>query len=66
MHKPWFPKRDAVHDLYMMFEMLQVLENKPLRLARWVTILYPGVRILPFEVILFKVIHHLRRAAKRD
>jgi hypothetical protein len=49
----------------MAFEMLHVFENKPLRLARWVTTLYPGLRIFSFEVIPFNVIHHLRRAAKR-
>jgi len=64
-HKPWIPKRDAVHGLYMIFEMLQVFENKPLRLARWVITLYPGLRIFSFEVSPFNVIHHLRRAAKR-
>ena len=45
--------------------MLQVFKNKPWRLARWVTTLYPGLRIFSFEVNLFNVIHHLRRAAKR-
>jgi hypothetical protein len=33
-HKLWFPKRDAVHGLYTIFEILQVFENQPLRLAR--------------------------------
>lgn len=32
MHKPWFPELDAVHNLHMSFEMLQVFENKPLKL----------------------------------
>jgi hypothetical protein len=64
-HKPWFPKRDAVHGLYMTFEMLHVFENKPLRLARWGITLYPGLRISSFEMNPFNVIHHLRRAAKR-
>jgi hypothetical protein len=49
----------------MAFEMLHVLENKPLRLARWVITLYLSVRISSFEVNPFNVIHHLRRAAKR-
>jgi hypothetical protein len=45
--------------------MLHVFENKPLRLVYWVIILYPGLRIFSFEVILFNVIYYLRRAAKR-
>lgn len=64
-HKPWFPKRDAVHGLYMTFEMLHVFENKPLRLVYWVIILYPGFRISSFEVNPFNVIYYLRKAAKR-
>lgn len=64
MHKPWFPMPDAVHCLYMAFEILQVFENKPLRLTRWVTTLYFGLRIFSFEVITFNMIQHLRRAAK--
>jgi hypothetical protein len=62
---PWFPELDAVHCLYVAFEMLQVFENKPLRLAHWVITLYLGVWISSFEVNPFNVIHHLRRAAKR-
>jgi hypothetical protein len=49
----------------MVFEMLQVFENEPLRLACWVTTLYPGLWIFSSEVNPFNVIHHLRRAAKR-
>jgi len=49
----------------MIFEAFQVFENKPLRLARWVTTLYPSLRIFPFKVNPFNVIHHLRKAAKR-
>lgn len=49
----------------MTFEMLQVFENKRLRLAHWVITLYLGVGISPFEVNPFNVIHHLRWAAKR-
>ena len=54
-----------MHYLYVAFEMLHVLENKPLRLAYWVITLYLSVRISSFEVTPFNVIHHLRRAAKR-
>jgi len=64
-HEPWFAKLDAVHSLHMAFEMLQVLENKPLRLAHWVITLYLSVWVSSFEVNPFNVIHHLRRAAKR-
>src|SRR3954447_22972798 len=64
-HKPSFAKPDSVHSLHMAFEMLHVLENKPLRLARWVMTLYLSVRISSFEVNPFNVIHHLRRAANR-
>ena len=64
-HKPRFSKRDAVHGLYMAFEIVQVFENEPLRLARWVATLYPGLRVFSFEVNPFNVIHHLRRAAER-
>jgi hypothetical protein len=49
----------------MIFEMLQMFENKPLRLVCWVTTLDPGLRIFPFEVLPFNVIHHLSRTAKR-
>jgi hypothetical protein len=49
----------------MTFEILHVFENKPPRLARWVTTLYPSLRISSFEVLPFNMIHHLRRAAKR-
>jgi hypothetical protein len=56
---------NSVDGKYMVFEMLQVIENKPLRLAYWVTTFHPGLRILSFEVTAFNVIHHLRRATKR-
>lgn len=49
----------------MVFEMLQVFENEPLRLACWVTTLYPGLQIFSFKVNSFNVIHYLCRAAKR-
>lgn len=49
----------------MVFKMLQVLEDKSLRLARWVTTLDPSLRIFPFQVLPFNVIHHLGRTAKR-
>jgi hypothetical protein len=58
------PNHDTVHGLYMVFEILHVFEIKPLRLARRVAILYPGLRIFSFEVIPFNVIHYIRRAAK--
>ena len=64
-HKPQFPKRDAVHGLYMAFEILYVFENKPLRLIRQVIILYLSLQIFSFKVIPFNVIYYLRRAAKR-
>lgn len=36
MHKPWFPELDAVHFLYVAFEMLQEFENKPqIELTWW-------------------------------
>jgi hypothetical protein len=54
-----------MYGLYMVFEMLQVFENKPLRLACGIITLCPGLRIFSFEMIPFNVIHHLRRAAKR-
>jgi len=53
--KPWFLKLNAVHDLYMAFEMMQTVEKKPLRLTRWMTTLYPGRWFSPFET--FNVIH---------
>ena len=40
----------------MAFEMLHVLENKFLRLARWVITLYLSVRISSFEVTPHNVI----------
>jgi hypothetical protein len=64
-HKPRFSKRDAVHGLYVAFEILQVFENEPLRLACWVIIFYPGFRVFSFEVNLFDVIYYFRRAAER-
>ena len=54
-----------MHCLYVTFEVLYVLENKPLRLARWVITLCLSVRISSFKVNPFNVIHHLRRTAKR-
>jgi len=30
-HNPWFAKLNAVYDLYMAVEMLQVFEKNPLR-----------------------------------
>jgi hypothetical protein len=56
---------DSVDGQYVVFEMLQVFENKPLRLTRWVRTLYPRLRISSFEMNTFNVIHHLRRATKR-
>jgi hypothetical protein len=38
---PLFSKADSVDDLNMIFEMLQVFENKPLRLAHGVATLDP-------------------------
>ena len=64
-HKPWFPKLDVVHYLYMAFEILQVFENKPQRLTRWLTTLYLALWIFSFQVAAFNMIYHLRRAAKR-
>ena len=55
-HKPWLTKPDSVHSLHMAFEMLHVLENKFLRLARWVITLYLSVRISSFEVTPYNVI----------
>jgi hypothetical protein len=49
----------------MIFEVLQVFESKPLRLARWVTTLDPGLRVFLFKVLPFNVIYHLGRTAKR-
>jgi hypothetical protein len=49
----------------MIFEILQVFENQPLKLAYWVIILHLSLQIFSFEVTPFNVIHHLRRAAKR-
>jgi hypothetical protein len=49
----------------MVFEMLQVFKNKPLRLTRWVTALNPSLRIFPLQVLPFNMIHHLGRTAKR-
>ena len=45
-----------MHYLYVAFEMLHVLENKPLRLAYWVITLYLSVRISSFEVTPYNVI----------
>jgi hypothetical protein len=50
---------------YIAFEILQVFENEPLRLACWITIFYPGLRILSSEVNPFNIIYYLCRAAKR-
>jgi hypothetical protein len=49
----------------MAFEMLHVLENKPLRLTRWVITLYLGVGVSSSDVNPFNVIHHLYRGAER-
>jgi len=53
-----------VNQLYVAFEILQLFENKPLGLARWVTTLYLSLRISSFKVNVFNVIHHRRWAAK--
>jgi hypothetical protein len=55
---------DFVNELYVAFEMLQVFENEPSGLARWVTTLYPSFRVSSFKVNAFNVIHHLCRAGK--
>jgi hypothetical protein len=53
-----------MNQLYVAFEILQLFENKPLRLAYWVKTLYLSLRISSFKVNVFNVIHHRHRAAK--
>jgi hypothetical protein len=53
-----FSNSDLVNQLYVTFEILQLFENKPLGLARWVTTLYLSLRISSFKVNVFNVIHH--------
>jgi hypothetical protein len=53
-----------MNQLYVAFEILQLFENKSLRPTYWVKTLYLSLRISSFEVNVFNVIHHRRRAAE--
>jgi hypothetical protein len=61
---PLFSKTDLVDLPYVIFEMLQVFEDQPLRLAHGVVIGERLLRIDTFQVNAFDVIPYLRSAAK--
>ena len=61
---PLFSKTDPVDSLYVIFEMLQVFEDQPLRLPHGVA---TGKFLLQYDtsqVKTFNVISYLRNAAK--
>ncbi|OAF63126.1 hypothetical protein VC83_00418 [Pseudogymnoascus destructans] len=57
-------KCDLMNQLHVTFEILQLFENEPLRLAYWVKTLYLSLQVSSFKVNVFNMIHHRRRAAK--
>jgi hypothetical protein len=61
---PLFSKAGLVDPLYVIFEMLQVFEDQPLRLAHGVVTGKFLLRIDSFQVNAFDVIPHFRNAAK--
>jgi hypothetical protein len=61
---PLFSKTDLVDNLYVIFEMLQMFEDQPLRLAHGVVTGKFHLRIETLQVNIFHVIPHLRNAAK--
>jgi hypothetical protein len=61
---PLLSETDPVDSLYVIFEMHQVVEDQPLRLAHGVVTGKCLLRIDTFQVNAFDVIPHLRNAAK--
>jgi len=59
-------ENDPVNGLYVILEMLQVIENELLTFACWMMILHPGCRISSFKMNPFNVIHLFRRAVKKS
>lgn len=55
---------DSADGQYMIVKMLQVSENKSLRLIHWVIINPRRFRIAPFQVSPFNMIAHLGNAAE--
>jgi hypothetical protein len=61
---PLLSETDLVDLLYVIFEMHQVVEDHPLRLAYGVVTGERLLRINTFQVNIFHVIPHLRNAVK--